>query len=94
MEEQCVRHVENSGKVELSELFNSQELEINIKFLLAVFKVAEVDLQFLFILVENVVNLTFYRMIIESWLTDFVIKKNPNIDGILSNPNDTNSLCI
>jgi len=38
VEEQCVRHVENSGKVELNELFNSQQLEINIQFLLAVLK--------------------------------------------------------
>jgi len=38
VEEQCVRHVENSAKVELNELFNSQELEINIQFLLVVLK--------------------------------------------------------
>jgi len=38
VEEQCARHVEYSGKVELNELFNSQELEINIQFLLAVLK--------------------------------------------------------
>ena len=36
--EQCVCHVENSGEVELTELFNSQELEINIQFLLAVLR--------------------------------------------------------
>ena len=38
VEKQCVRHVENSGKVELNELFNSQELEINKQFLPAVLK--------------------------------------------------------
>jgi len=38
VEEQCVRHVQNSGTVELNELFNSQELEIDIQFLLAVLK--------------------------------------------------------
>jgi len=42
VEEQCVRHVENSGKVELNELFNSQELEINIQFLLAVLKHSQI----------------------------------------------------
>jgi len=36
VEEQCARHVENSGKVELNELFNSQELDINTQFLLTV----------------------------------------------------------
>ena len=62
-----------------------------------VFKVIEIDLQFLFILAYHFANsrLTFHnnnRILVKGLSS--MLERHPDTDGIHSNPKDKNTLCI